>query len=104
MSVFTADEELLVHICNCLHHLSAEVLHVDSFVLVLVDLQLVTLLRKQVDDFLVVEFEHGDLHQKLSARGALIRWTIPLMALMICSKVLGIIPLWSSSYFSPSIV
>lgn len=70
MSVFTPDEELLVHICNCLHHLSAEVLYVDSFVLVLVDLQLITLLRKQIDDFLVVEFEHGDLHQKLSSRGA----------------------------------
>jgi hypothetical protein len=33
------------------------------------NLQLVAILGEKVDDFFVIELEHGDLHQKLSSRG-----------------------------------
>jgi hypothetical protein len=56
VSVLASDQQLLIHVGHCLHHLRTQVFHVYSLVFVLVDLQFVGFFRKEVNYLFVVQF------------------------------------------------
>ena len=74
VSVMTSFFEFFVHFINSRDSIHSEVLDIDSFVFIFVDLQFLIIIFKEIANLFIVELKHGDFDQEFDVRSTSIKW------------------------------